>query len=75
MIQGGSSELLRWRFSPLETKEYVMKVTVRAETRVEKPLEGGPKEQSLDIILRGAGYDPRTRDPHRCILLLYRFCK
>lgn len=60
-ITGGGSAFLRWRFLPVEKREYVLKVTVRTEERFENHSE----EQPIEITLRGTGYDPRTRDPHR----------
>lgn len=59
----GGSAFLRWRFLPVEAKEYVLRVTVRTEDRLEEQIE----EQSLEITLRGVGYDPRSRNPYRCV--------
>jgi len=58
---------------PLEAKEYVVRVTVRTTEyyderfgeRFGESFEEQPEEQSIDITLKGVGYDPRTRDPHR----------
>lgn len=60
-ISGGGSAFLRWRFLPVETKEYVLKVIIRTDVEFEEHAEG----QSLEITLRGNGYDPRTHDPYR----------
>lgn len=71
---GGGSAFLRWRFLPVEAKEYVLRVTVRTTQNENEKHEGHtstdigeqfPQEQSLDIALKGVGYDPRTRDPHK----------
>ncbi|CAN0346344.1 unnamed protein product [Ectocarpus sp. 6 AP-2014] len=73
-IAGGRSAFLRWRFLPLEAKEYVLRVTVRTveqqqhDERFGERFGEGPEEQMLEITLRGAGYDPRMRDPHSEIL-------
>lgn len=66
-IPGGGSAFLRWRFLPLEAKEYVLRVTVRTTEQQHHDERFGerPEEQSLEISLTGVGYDPRTRDPHR----------
>lgn len=66
-IPGGGSTFLRWRFLPLEAKEYVLRVTVRTleQHHDDDPFEERFEEQSLEITLTGTGYDPRTRDPHR----------
>lgn len=45
----------------METKEYVLKVIIRTDVEFEEHAEG----QSLEITLRGNGYDPRTHDPYR----------
>lgn len=66
-IAGGCSAFLRWRFLPLEAKEYVIRIAVRTERNYEDQLGESPEEQSLEISLRGVGYDPRTRDPHRLV--------
>lgn len=74
-IAGGGSAFLRWRFLPLEAKEYVLRVTVRSveqqqhDERFGERFGEGPEEQTLEITLRGAGYDPRMRDPHRSVSL------
>eukprot|EP00752_Nemacystus_decipiens_P004480 g4092.t1 len=71
-IPGGGSTFLRWRFLPLEAKEYVLRVTVRTTEHHDDPpcerFEDRPEEKSLEITLRGVGYDPRTRDPHSEVL-------
>ncbi|CAB1120454.1 unnamed protein product [Ectocarpus sp. CCAP 1310/34] len=73
-IAGGGSAFLRWRFLPLEAKEYVLRVTVRTVERQQHDerfgewFGEGSEEQTLDITLRAAGYDPRMRDPHSEIL-------
>lgn len=68
-IPGGGAAFLRWRFLPLEAKEYVLRVTVRTtehhDDRFGEQFGDRPEEQSLEITVRGIGYDPRTRDPHR----------
>lgn len=78
---GGGSSFLRWRFLPVEAKQYALRVTVRTTEKYEghagireEPQEQS-MEQSLEITLKGVGYDPRTRDPHRsvifsCVLIL-----
>lgn len=69
IIPGGGSAFLRWRFLPLEAKEYVLRVAVRTTEHHDEWLGerfgDRPEEQSLEITLRGVGYDPRSRDPHR----------
>lgn len=60
-ISGGGSAFLRWRFLPVESKEYVLKIIVRTDP----PFEEHTEAQSLEFFLRGMGYDPRTRDPYR----------
>lgn len=68
-ISGGGSAFLRWRFLPLEAKEYVLRVTVRTMEHHDdgfgERLGDRSEEQSFEITLRGVGYDPRMRDPHR----------
>lgn len=64
-ISGGGSAFLRWRFVPLEAKEYVLRVTIRVEEKLEENNGVNPEEHSVDITLKGIGYDPRKRDPHR----------
>ena len=68
-IAGGGSTFLRWRFLPLEAKEYVLRATIRTtgnhDDQFGERFGDRPEEQTLEIILRGVGYDPRKRDPHR----------
>lgn len=70
---GGGSGFLRWRFLPVEAKEYVLQVTIRTTEKYEGHTSVGEQSQeqsmehSLDITLKGVGYDPRTRDPHRSV--------
>lgn len=79
---GGGSAFLRWRFLPVEAKEYVLRVTVRTteknegHTSIGEQSQEQPLEQSLDITLKGVGYDPRTRDPHRSVIFsgAFSFC-
>lgn len=74
-IPGGGSAFLRWRFLPLEAKEYVLRVTVRTvgqqqhDDRYGEQFGEGTEEQTLEITVRGVGYDPRMRDPHRSVSL------
>ncbi|CAM9105839.1 unnamed protein product, partial [Scytosiphon promiscuus] len=68
-IPSGGSVFLRWRFLPLEAKEYVLRVIVRTMEQQDDEAFGErfgeqPEEQSLDITVKGVGYDPRARDPH-----------
>lgn len=70
---GGGSAFLRWRFLPVEAKEYVLRVTVRTTEKYDGHTSIGEQsqeqslEQSFEITLKGVGYDPRTRDPHRLV--------
>lgn len=51
----------------METKEYVLKVTIRTDPEFGEHAE----EQSLEITLRGKGYDPRTYNPYRCEVAVF----
>lgn len=64
---GGRSASLRWRFLPLEAKEYVLRVTIRAVENHEERFGIHPEPQLLAITVKGIGYDPRTRNPHRSV--------
>lgn len=65
-IAGGGRALLRWRFLPLESKEYVLRTLIRASRRSDSAGEEEEEDdQFMEITLRGTGYDPRTRDPYR----------
>lgn len=69
---GGGSAFLRWRFLPVEAKEYVLRVTVQTTTTAvekhERQMGEQPQEQFMEITLKGVGYDPRTRDPYRSVI-------
>lgn len=57
---------------PLEAKEYVLRVVVRTMEQQDdeafgERFEEQSEEQSLDITIKGIGYDPRARDPHRSV--------
>lgn len=71
-ISGGGSARLRWRFLPLEAKQYVLRVTVRTVEKYDERLGEQPDEKSVNITLRAVGYDPRERDPHR-LEIVFRF--
>lgn len=62
---GGGSAFLKWRFLPVEAKEYVLRVTICTEDQLGECLE----EKSLGITLRGVGYDPRERNPYRFVFV------